>query len=104
MADYSRNLVPAIPAPAIAAAISALEYSETAIRRRLMLLVQAELEVWKHILFTNYTSISNLLPNIGRPLFDSSRVASSWIASQCSTKIPSFIRTMSSAIQFTGWP
>jgi len=43
----------------------------------------------------------NLSPNIGRPLLDCSRVASSWSTSQCSTKIPSLTRRMSAAIQFT---
>ena len=41
-------------------------------------------------------------PNMGRPLFDSVREASSSITSQCSTSIPSTMRTMSAAIQFFG--
>src|SRR6266851_1716915 len=44
------------------------------------------------------------LPNIGRPLFDCSRDASSWITSQCSTRMLSLMRRMSAAIQFTGRP
>src|SRR5229473_935614 len=44
------------------------------------------------------------LPNIGRPLFDCSREASSWITSQCSTRMLSLMRRMSAAIQFTGRP
>src|SRR5262249_25840389 len=50
-------------------------------------------------------SVGHLLklsPNMGRPLFDCSFVASSWITSQCSTRMPSSIRRMSAAIQFTG--
>src|SRR3979411_2726705 len=43
-----------------------------------------------------------LSPNIGRPLFDSARAASSWRTSQCSVNTPSAIRTMSAAIQFLG--
>src|SRR4029077_13263538 len=46
----------------------------------------------------------NPSPNIGRPLFDCSCVASSSITSQCSARSPSLMRTMSAAIQFTGWP
>jgi hypothetical protein len=41
---------------------------------------------------------------MGRPLFDCSWAASSWITSQCSIRLPSLIRRMSAAIQFTGWP
>ena len=41
-------------------------------------------------------------PNMGRPLFDSVREASSSITSQCSTSMPSTMRTMSAAIQFFG--
>src|SRR6202521_4862736 len=44
------------------------------------------------------------LPNIGRPLFDCSLDASSWITSQCSTRMLSLMRRMSAAIQFTGRP
>ena len=46
----------------------------------------------------------NLSPNMGRPLLDDAAVASSWMTSQCSTRIPSLTRRMSAAIQFTGWP
>src|SRR5712692_3691587 len=45
-----------------------------------------------------------VFPNMGAPLFDCSSVASSWITSQCSTRIPSLIRTMSAEIQFNGSP
>src|SRR5260370_15695190 len=45
-----------------------------------------------------------LSPNIGRPLFDSARAASSWRTSQCSANTPSAMRTMSAAIQFLGSP
>src|SRR4029077_14629727 len=45
----------------------------------------------------------NLLPNIGRPLLDDSRVTSSSITSQCSARTPSSMRTMSAVIQFAGW-
>jgi hypothetical protein len=38
-----------------------------------------------------------LSPNIGRPLFDSARAASSWRTSQCSANTPSAMRTMSAA-------
>src|SRR6266446_10691486 len=41
---------------------------------------------------------------MGRPLFDDSRVASSWITSQCSASTPSTRRRMSAAIQAVGWP
>jgi hypothetical protein len=41
-------------------------------------------------------------PNMGRPLFDSAREASSSITSQCSTSTPSAMRTTSTAIQFFG--
>ena len=34
------------------------------------------------------TYSGNLSPNIGRPLLEDSRVASSWMTSQCSTRIP----------------
>src|SRR6266550_9301794 len=43
-------------------------------------------------------------PNIGRPLLDCSRVASSWMTSQCSTRTPPSTRRMSAAIQFMGAP
>jgi len=43
-------------------------------------------------------------PNIGSPLFESCFVTSSSITSQCSTSIPSWRRTISAAIQFTGRP
>ena len=46
----------------------------------------------------------NELPNIGRPLLDRSWVASSWMTSQCSTRIPSSMWRMSAAIQFAGAP
>src|SRR5713101_6793150 len=52
--------------------------------------------------FTNH--LPNVSPNIGRPLFDCSCVTSSSITSQCSTRRPSLMRTMSAATQFTGWP
>ena len=42
----------------------------------------------------------NASPNIGLPLLDCTCVASSWMTSQCSTRIPSCIRRMSAAIQF----
>src|SRR5712671_2778549 len=48
--------------------------------------------------------VANARPNIGRPLFDCSCVTSSWITSQCSTRTPSSMRTMSAATQFTGRP
>src|SRR6266849_3642148 len=47
---------------------------------------------------------ANFSPNMGRPLLDDSRVASSWITSQCSTRIPLSMRRISAAIQLTGWP
>jgi len=46
----------------------------------------------------------NLSPNIARPLFEDSRVASSWITSRCSTRNPSLMRRVSAAIQSTGRP
>src|SRR6266478_2725095 len=52
--------------------------------------------------FTNH--LPNVSANMGRPLFDCSCVASSSITSQCSTRTPSLMRTMSAAIQFTGRP
>src|SRR6266849_5159554 len=57
-----------------------------------------------HDPFLSRLVLGNVLPNIGRPLFDDSRVASSWITSQCSTRTPSLMRTMSATIQFAGWP
>src|SRR5436305_7097768 len=47
-------------------------------------------------------SLGNASPNIGRPLRDCSREASSWMTSQCSTMTPPSIRRMSAAIQLTG--
>src|SRR4029077_13491435 len=47
---------------------------------------------------------AKLSPNIGRPLFESARAASSWSTSQCSANTPSAMRTMSAAIQFLGSP
>src|SRR5260370_23296103 len=44
------------------------------------------------------------LPNIGRPLFDCSRHASSWITYQCSTRMLSLMRRIAAALQFTGRP
>src|SRR5712664_3145131 len=49
-------------------------------------------------------SLGNASPNIGRPLRDCSREASSWMTSQCSTMTPPSIRRMSAAIQLTGAP
>ena len=46
--------------------------------------------------------VLKLSPNIGKPLFDSSLVTSSWITSQCSRRRPSSMRRMSAAIQFAG--
>src|SRR5882672_1811971 len=46
----------------------------------------------------------NLSPNMGFPLLDCASVASSSMTSQCSTRRPSLMRTMSAAIQFAGWP
>src|SRR5437899_12538687 len=45
--------------------------------------------------------LGKLVPNIGALLFDSSRIASSCITSQCSTSIPSSLPIMSAGIQFT---
>src|SRR5260370_4012137 len=47
---------------------------------------------------------AKLSPNIGRPLFDSARAASSWTTSQCSANTPLAMRTTSAAIQFLGRP
>src|SRR5258708_16528592 len=44
------------------------------------------------------------LPNIGRPLFDCSRDASSWITSQCSTRLLPLMRRISAALLFTASP
>src|SRR5205814_9480480 len=44
----------------------------------------------------------NLSPNIGRPLRDCSRLASSWMTSQCSASTPSSMRTMSATTHATG--
>src|SRR6266567_8114585 len=49
-----------------------------------------------------YDQFGKLSPNIGSPLFDPSRVASSWITSQCSASWPFSMRTMSTTIQATG--
>src|ERR1700682_5311407 len=58
---------------------------------------------WRSLLPMDFnTHLVNESPNIGRPLFDCSCVASSSITSQCSTRVPSLMRTMSAAIQFTG--
>src|SRR5438132_11654653 len=46
----------------------------------------------------------NELPNIGFPLLDCPRVASSSMTSQCSTKTPSSMTRMSAAIQLAGAP
>src|ERR1700686_3815185 len=54
--------------------------------------------------FSFLSSLGKLTPNIGLPLLDASRVTSSSITSQCSARSPSLMRTMSAAIQFTGWP
>jgi hypothetical protein len=45
-------------------------------------------------------------PNMGRPLFDSASVASSWITSQCSASNPFCRRTTSATIQLLAnpWP
>src|SRR4030095_14288729 len=48
----------------------------------------------------NSLFLGNSLPNMGSPLFDCSFVASSWITSQCSSKMPSFIRITSTTTQF----
>src|ERR1700722_2845405 len=70
--------------------------------------LQAESYV-RALVFHGFISLDHLyfgkvFPNIGAPLFDCSSVASSWITSQCSTSIPSSMRTISAAIQFTGSP
>src|SRR4029077_12219904 len=49
-------------------------------------------------------SNGNVGPNIGRPLTDVSRVASSSMTSQCSAKRPFSRRTISTTIQFAGKP
>src|ERR1700736_4203071 len=46
----------------------------------------------------------NKSPNMGRPLCDSSRVASSCSTSQCSARRRSAMRTMSTAVEFRGRP
>src|SRR5713101_6461602 len=46
----------------------------------------------------------NASPNMGRPLFDCSCVASSSITSQYSTRTPSLTGKMSAAIRSVGWP
>src|ERR1700676_1473714 len=62
------------------------------------------------ILLQNYHSHAsdhsegNAVPNIGRPLTDVSRVASSSMTSQCSAKTPFSRRTISTTIQFAGRP
>src|ERR1700722_1870788 len=49
-------------------------------------------------------SAGNAGPNIGKPLTDVSRVASSSMTSQCSVKRPFSKRTISTTIQFAGRP
>src|SRR6266436_6497456 len=44
-------------------------------------------------------SSGNLSPNIGSPLFEAARVASSWMTSQCSARTPFSRRTTSTTIQ-----
>ena len=50
------------------------------------------------------TSAGKVSPNMGSPLWDWERVASSWMTSQCSASSPSATRTMSVTIQLVGWP
>src|SRR5579862_9847008 len=61
-------------------------------------------DIWKLYVAHIHTWAGNDTPNIGNPLFDCARVASSCITSQCSTRTPSAMRRMSAAIQFTGRP
>ena len=56
------------------------------------------------LLYMMYRQAGNLSPNMGRPLFDDSRVASSWMTSQCSASRLFSIRRMSTTTQFTGCP
>ena len=58
----------------------------------------------RHEHLPNHIQAGNRLPNIGRPLFDSASVASSWSTSQCSARRPSSILTTSAAIRATGRP
>src|SRR5215469_12398762 len=60
------------------------------------------LYVGSYRLRLRFSYLPKLSPNMGKPLFDSSFVASSSITSQCSARRPSLIRRMSAAIQFTG--
>src|SRR5580692_11272009 len=56
------------------------------------------------LLYFLAATAENFSQNMGSPLFDCCFVASSCIISQCSTRIPSLMRRMSAAIQFTGCP
>src|SRR6266571_6687945 len=66
--------------------------------------------IWMAVMAALSTAVAlsaharNVSPNMGRPLFDDARVASSWITSQCSTSIPFSMCRISAAIQFTGRP
>jgi len=57
-----------------------------------------------YLLFIRHWSRTRTCREHWLTTLDCSREASSWITSQCSTRTPSWMRRMSAAIQFTGWP